>query len=140
MRTTVVGLYEDFAAASRATAALIKAGFAQSEISIVGHEAADEGPRFAFAGALARALNGAREHDFASRLVDGLARLGVPPRHAAQQADHLRGSGGLVAIQADSDRARQGEAVMGREGATGRYVIGSFTPSRDSLPAHELAA
>src|SRR5918993_3161645 len=83
MRTTVIGLYDDFAAASRASAALMKAGFAQAEISIVGHEAVDDGSRFAYAGALAPALSGAREHDFANRLVEALARLGVPPRQAA---------------------------------------------------------
>lgn len=133
MRTTVIGTYEDFAAASRATAALMQAGFAQAEISIVGHEAAEEGSRFAFAGGLARALHGAREDDFNSRLVDGLAQLGVPPRQAAQHADHLRGSGGLVAIQVDPDRAQQGEVVMAREGFTGRYAVGAL-PLRAPAP------
>jgi len=140
MRTTVIGLYDDFAAASRASAALMKAGFAQAEISIVGHEAVDDGSRFAFAGALAPALSGAREHDFASRLVEALARLGVPPRQAAQHADHLRGSGGLIAIQAQPERAQFAESVMGQEGETGRYVIGSFSSRLPQEAAHEALA
>jgi len=140
MRTTVVGLYEDFAAASRASAALMKVGFAQAEISIVGREAVEEGTRFAFAGSLARTLAGAREADFNCRLVEGLARLGVPPGQAARHAEHLRGNGGLVAIQTDVDRAQRGETVMAREGVTLRYRIGAF-PLRGPAPATaELAA
>jgi len=139
MKTTVIGVYDDFASASRASAALMQAGFAQAEISIVGHEASDDGSRFAYAGALARTLTGAREHDFAHRLVDGLARMGVPPRQASEHADRLRGSGGLVAIQVDEARARAGEAVMGRQGVTGRYVIGAWQQDRASSLATERA-
>ena len=135
MRTTVIGNYEDFAGASRAAAALMQAGFAQAEISIVGHEAADEGSRFAFAGSLARALHGAREDDFNSRLVGGLAQLGVPPRHAAQHADPLRGSGGLVAIQVDPERAQRGETLMAQEGSTGRYSVGTRREAATRVPS-----
>lgn len=134
MRTTVIGNYEDFASASRAAAELMQEGFAQAEISIVGHEAAEEGSRFAFAGSLAQALHGAREDDFNARLVGGLAQLGVPPRHAAQHADPLRGSGGLVAIQVAPDRAQKGESVMAREGSTGRYAVGAPAMRQGAAP------
>ena len=54
MKTTVVGDYQDFAAASRVAAELMLAGFAQAEISIVGRDAARDEARFAYAGALAQ--------------------------------------------------------------------------------------
>ena len=71
MRTTIVGNYEDFAAASRVAAQLMIAGFAQAEISVVGREQVSDGARFAFAGALAQDLSGARDEDF----VQGRASL-----------------------------------------------------------------
>ena len=85
MRTTVIGLYDDFAAASRASAALMKAGFAQAEISIVGHEAVDDGSRFAFAGALAPALVGRSR-----------ARLRQPPGRGAGPARRAAAPGGAT--------------------------------------------
>ena len=131
MKTTIIGNYEDFAAASRVAAQLMIAGFAQAEISVVGREQVADGARFAFAGALAQDLSGARDDDFEQRLVAGLARLCVPPRAAARHAATLAQQGGLVAIHAEYERARRAESVMGREGAAESYVAGAPSLGRN---------
>jgi hypothetical protein len=131
MKTTVIGNYDDFAAASRVAAELMVAGVAQAEISVVGREEVSEGARFAFAGALAQDLSGARDEDFEQRLVAGLARLCVPPRAAARHASTLAKRGGLVAIHADCERARKAHAVMAREGTAERYVGGAPSLGRN---------
>jgi hypothetical protein len=128
MKMTVVGDHEDFAAASRAAAELMIAGFTQSQISIVGRDVvAPEGAasRFAFAGAVASALAGATEDDFGDRLVAALSHLCVPPRAAMRHAGKMSDSGGLVIVQADVDRARQAETVMRRHGVATSYAAGS---------------
>ena len=128
MKTTVVGEHEDFAAASRAAAELMIAGFAQSQISIVGRDLVaerDVAARFAFAGAVAHTLAGASEHDFHDRLVAALAHLCVPPRAAARHADSIARRGGLLVVQADVERAKQAEAVMRRHGIATSYAAGS---------------
>lgn len=151
MHTTLIGIYDNFAAASRAAAALMLEGFSQSEISVVGHEAAADGSargelfaaRFVFAGALGRGLAGAREDDFLSRLVESLARLGVPPRSAMRHAQSLAQTGALVAIRADVDRAAKGEGVLATFGAVARYVTGPVPfrrPAHDGRGAREMAA
>ena len=131
MKTTIVGNYEDFAAASRVAAQLMIAGFAQAEISVVGREQVSDGARFAFAGALAQDLSGARDEDFERRLVSGLARLCVPPRAAARHAAIVGQQGGLVAIHAECARARRAESVMAREGAAESYVAGAPSLGRN---------
>jgi hypothetical protein len=128
MKNTVVGEHEDFAAASRAAAELMIAGFTQAQISIVGRDVAatgDDASRFAFAGAVAQSLAGASEADFRDRLVAALAHLCVPPRAAARHADLLSRSGGLVVVQADVERAKQAETVMRRHGVATSYAAGS---------------
>ena len=128
MKTTVVGEHEDFAAASRAAAELMIAGFTQAQISIVGRDlvaAQDGASRFAFAGAVAQSLAGANEDDFQDRLIAALAHLCVPPRSAARHAEKLARSGGLVVVQADVERARQAETVMRRHGVATSYAAGS---------------
>jgi hypothetical protein len=135
MKTTVVGDFEDFATASRVAAELMVAGFAQSEISIVGRdELAHAKPagasRFAFAGALAQDLAGAREGDFRERLVAGLARLCVPPRAAMRHAQTMLHGGGLVAIHTDVERARRAANVMRRFGTTEGYAAGMVPMTR----------
>jgi len=128
VKTTVIGEYNDFAVASRVAAELMVAGFAQAEISIVGRaeEAKQRASRFVFAGALARDLAGARENDFKTRLVTGLARLCVPPREATRQAEGMIHGGGLVAIQAEPERARRAESVMRRQGRAESYAAGAL--------------
>jgi hypothetical protein len=128
MKTTVVGEHEDFTAASRAAAELMIAGFTQAQISIVGRDlvaSPDSASRFAFAGAVAQSLAGANEADFQDRLVAALAHLCVPPRAAVRHAEKLAGSGGLVVVQADVERARHAEAVMRRHGVATSYAAGS---------------
>jgi hypothetical protein len=128
MKTTVVGEHEDFAAASRAAAELMIAGFTQPQISIVGRDVVtgeQGGSRFAFAGAVACALAGADEHDFRDRLVAALSHLCVPPRAAARHADKLVDGGGLVVVQADVERAKHAEIVMRRHGVAASYAAGS---------------
>jgi hypothetical protein len=128
MKTTVVGEHHDFAAASRAAAELMIAGFTQAQISIVGRDHVDsnnDASRFAFAGAVAHSLAGANEDDFQDRLVAALAHLCVPPRAAARHADKLAHSGGLVVVQADVERAKQAETVMRRHGVATSYAAGS---------------
>ena len=138
MRITIVGDYQDFAIASRVAAELMVAGFAQAEISVVGRDEVDDGSRFAFAGALAASLSGARESDFARRLVTGLASLCVPPRAAERHAAALAHGGGLVAIHGDAERARRAESVMQRHGLTERYLAGAITQGR--CAGHDLQA
>ena len=131
MKTTVIGTYEDFATASRVAAELMMTGFAQAEISVVGREEVDDGARFAFAGALAQELSGAHDSNFQHRLATGLARLCVPPRAAARHAASLARTGGLVAINSDSERARRGETVMACHGHAESYVVGAHSPGRN---------
>jgi len=130
MKTTVVGDYQDFAAASRVAAELMLAGFAQAEISIVGRDAARDEARFAYAGALAQGLSGAHERDFESRLVAGLAHLCVPPRAAVRHAGALAQGGGLVAIQSDDERAKRALGVMRRHGPAESYSAGVVPMTR----------
>ncbi len=120
MKTTVVGDFRDFAVASKVAAELMVSGLAQAEIGIVGRDPS----RFAFAGALARDLAGARDDDLETRLVDALARLCVPPRAAARHAQSLGEEGGLVAIHVDHERARRAEALMRRHGVVESYAAG----------------
>src|SRR5690242_7444800 len=134
MKTTVVGEFTDFALASRVAAELMITGFAQAEISIVGRHAAGDEGRFAFAGALARDLSGAREDDFAPRLTAGLAHLCVPPRAAARHAQALAEDGGLVAIHSDHERAQRALAVMRRHGVAESYAAGPAPLARASRP------
>jgi hypothetical protein len=124
MKTTVIGTYEDFGAASRVAAELMVAGFAQAEISVVGREEVEGGARFAFAGALAQELSGARDSNFEHRLLTGLARLCVPPPAAARHAASLARQGGLVAIHTECGRARRGATVMAQHGHAESYVAG----------------
>jgi hypothetical protein len=143
LKTTVVGDQEDFAAASRAAAELMIAGFAQAQISIVGRDVAAGGhdaARFAFAGAVSHALAGANDRDFRDRVAAALAHLGVPPRAAARHADDLARGGGLVVVQADAERARRAESVMHRQGLATSYAVGS-APCVDvaRAPAHAAA-
>lgn len=121
MRTTVVGQFADFAAASRAAAELMIAGFAQAQISIVGRDDA----RFAFAGAVTRELAGATREDFEDRLVCALSRLCVPPRASLRHASSLADGGGIVAVQAEADAARRAEAIVRRHGTAACYAAGS---------------
>jgi hypothetical protein len=143
MKTTVVGEHIDFAAASRAAAELMIAGFTQAQISIVGRDvvaAEDRASRFAFAGAVAHSLAGATEADFHDRLVAALAHLCVPPRAAARHAGKLARSGGLVVVQADVERARHAETVMRRHGVATSYAAGSVPFAHASrLPATTTA-
>ena len=143
MKTTVVGEHGDFAAASRAAAELMIAGFTQAQISIVGRDviAGRHGAsRFAFAGAVACALAGAAEHDFRARLVAALSHLCVPPGAAARHAEKLVGGGGLVVVQADVEGARQVELVMRRHGVPTSYAVGSMPLSRAPAYGTALAA
>jgi hypothetical protein len=130
MKTTVVGDYKDFAAASRVAAELMVSGFAQAEISIVGRDSAHDEARFAYAGALAQGLCGAHESDFEPRLVSGLAHLCVPPRAAARHAGALAQGGGLVAIQSDHERAKRALGVMQRHGPVESYHAGVLPMAR----------
>ena len=130
MKTTVVGDYKDFAAASRVAAELMLSGFAQAEISIVGRDTAHDEARFAFAGALAQGLCGAHERDFEPRLVAGLAHLCVPPRDAARHAGALTNGGGLVAMQSDHERAKRALGVMRRHGPAESYSAGAVPMAR----------
>jgi hypothetical protein len=143
LKTTVVAEHRDFAAASRAAAELMIAGFTQAQISIVGRDVIAGGrgaSRFAFAGAVACGLAGSAEHDFRGRLVAALSRLCVPPATAARHADNLLRGGGLVVVQADVDRARDAELVMRRHGVPASYAAGSMPLSPASrLPAHNAA-
>ena len=127
MKTTVVADHEDFAAASRAAAELMIAGFTQAQISIVGRDVSAGGvaARFAFAGAVACELAGASERDFGERLVAALSQLCVPPGAAARPAERLVRGGGLVVVQADVERAKQAEHVMRRHGVPASYAAGS---------------
>jgi len=143
MKMTVVGDHEDFAAASRAAAELMIAGFTQAQISIVGRDvvaAPDSASRFAFAGAVARTLAGASEDDFSERLVAALSHLCVPPRDARRHADKLAPGGGLVIVQADVERAKQAEHVMRRHGVASSYAAGSVPFAHGArVPAHGTA-
>ena len=146
MKMTVVGDHEDFAAASRAAAELMIAGFTQAQISIVGRDvAADSGhaTRFAFAGAVARVLAGACDEDFENRLIVALSHLCIPPRAAARHAQGLANGGGLVVVHADVERAREAEAVMRRHGVASSYAAGSLPMphlSRGTANNNALAA
>lgn len=146
MKTTIVGDYEDFATASRVAAELMVAGFAQAEISIVGRDEVGvpslpaAASRFAFAGALAQDLAGARESDFEPRLVAALARLCVPPRAAAKHAAAMLHGGGLVAIHAESERARRAECVMRRHGIAESYAAGTLPMARTGRARDDAAA
>ena len=133
MKTTVVGQYVDFAAASRAAAELMIAGFTQAQISIVGRDDL----RFAFAGAVTRELAGATHDDFENRLVCALSRLCVPPRAALRHAVSLADGGGLVAVQAEADSARRAEAVMNRHGTAASYAAGAVPFARSSRGREE---
>jgi hypothetical protein len=133
MRTTVVGQCVDFAAASRAAAELMLAGFAQSQISIVGRDDA----RFTFAGAVTRDLVGATHDDFENRLVCALSRLCVPPPASLRHAVSLADGGGLVAVQAEADAARRAEAVMNRHGTSASYAAGAVPFVRPARERNE---
>jgi len=143
---TVVGDHEDFAAASRAAAELMIAGFTQSQISIVGRDVVtgvDGASRFAFAGAVARVLAGASEGDFENRLIAALSHLCIPPRAAARHAGRLAHGGGLVVVHVDVEQAREAEAVMRRHGVASAYAAGSLPMphlSRNSANNDALAA
>ena len=143
MKMTVVGDHENFAAASRAAAELMIAGFTQAQISIVGRDVvagAEGASRFAFAGAVARALAGASEHDFENRLIVALSHLCIPPRAAARHAQGLAHGGGLVVVHADIERAKDAEAVMRRHGVASSYAAGSLPmPHLARTPAHNNA-
>ena len=143
MRTTIVGEYGGFAAASRASAALMIAGFPQAQIGIVGRNVALHGDhgdtaQFAFAGAIARGLTGAAEHDFDERLVCALSRLCVPPAASRRHAAALEGQGGLVVLQASADDVRRAEAVMREHGTVASYAGGPVTLARSGLVCDEL--
>lgn len=146
MRTTIVGEYEDFAAASRAAASLMIAGFPQAQIGIVGryvalHDDDAEGggrAQFAFAGTIARGLTGAVEHDFDERLVCALSRLGVPPAASRRHASALEGGGGLVVLQTSPDDVRRAEAAMRQHGTVATYAVGPVPIARGARVCDEL--
>lgn len=128
MRTTVIGEFHDFAAASQAAAELMVVGYTQAQISVVGREVmsgADDASRFAFAGAVARELAGSSEDDFVDRLVFALSQLCVPPRAAVHHAESLAAGGGLVIIQTYPERASQAKAVLDRYGSASSYFAES---------------
>lgn len=145
MRTTIVGEYEDFAAASRAAASLMIAGFPQAQIGIVGryvalHDDAEGGGRaqFAFAGTIARGLTGAVEHDFDERLVCALSRLCVPPAASRRHASALEGGGGLVVLQTSADDVRRAGAAMRQHGTVATYAVGPVPIARCARVCDEL--
>ncbi|MFO1313331.1 MAG: hypothetical protein U1F41_14850 [Burkholderiales bacterium] len=143
MRTTIVGEYEDFAAASRAAASLMIAGFPQARIGVVGRNVAFNGDaegraQFAFAGAIARELTGAVEDDFDERLVCALSRLCVPPAESSRHARALEGGGGLLVLQVPAEDARRAEAIMREHGTAMTYAVGPLPLTRGARTCDEL--
>ena len=135
MKTTVVGDHENFAAASRAAAELMIAGFTQAQISIVGRDVvagADGASRFAFAGAVARVRWRARRRtisriDSSSRCrtcAFRRARRPVTPQALARGGGLRRGARGRRAREG----GRGGDAAPRRRDELCRRLASDAAP------------
>ncbi len=150
MERAVVGSFASYAAASQVAADLMLAGFAQSEINIVGRgspgarDGRDEGleellghephggedaecagsfgnPMIAV-GSIADELLRAGEADPVPRLIHGLASMGVENCAAMRHVRAVARGGALIALRLAQSRAALAEAVICRHSAEARIA------------------
>jgi hypothetical protein len=148
MERAVVGSFASYAAASQVAADLMLAGFAQSEINIVGQgsvRAGDaeghgelfgqephgrEGTRFAGSpdegmiavGSIADELLRAGEGGLLPQLAHGLASMGVENCAAMRHARAVARGGALIALRLAQSRVALAEAVIHRHSAEARIA------------------
>src|ERR671916_359756 len=119
MSKTVVGLFDDRAAAENAVRELTAEGFggaAALVLSLTALSIPGIGPVLA-AGPIAALIAGAGVGAAAGGLVSGLKRLGVEDDDAGTYAEGLKRGGTLVTVNADDQRASLAVGVMRRVGA-----------------------
>lgn len=117
MATTLVGIFDDFAAAQKAVQALAQAGVKQGDISIVRNEPAGKGYTTYGGANSSDYTTGSSIGDKISNFFDGLFGSDINDDERGVYAESVRRGSVLVAVNADDQLSLRAADILNQSGA-----------------------